>query len=197
MSSECIFASDKVSLSAETHLFGAEGAYGRPKPEGERRVAAVSPTDLIVRTALAHSPYGTIFYGPSCGWLKHAPNLASLPTSTAHPPMRATSPKYCWTSPRASLRAGLRHRGLAHCLQRLLHLGRLTNIVFARSAAAHGDLTKVYHIATAEYPTPARWPAKSRLDCERLRSDYSLALPNWRSGVDRCPAGLLAQRRTK
>lgn len=68
--------------------------------------------------------------------------------------------------------------------------------VFACSAAAGGPSEKVKRISTAEYPTPARRPANSRLDCGKLRSDYGVALPDWRSGVYRCVARLLAQRRT-
>ena len=39
-------------------------------------------------------------------------------------------------------------------------------------------------ISTAEYPTPARRPANSRLDCGKLRSTFGVTLPDWRAGVD-------------
>jgi dTDP-4-dehydrorhamnose reductase len=34
-------------------------------------------------------------------------------------------------------------------------------------------------ISTAEYPTPARRPANSRLDCSRLEADFGLVMPDW------------------
>ena len=38
-------------------------------------------------------------------------------------------------------------------------------------------------IATADYPTPARRPANSRLDCDRLQQDFGLRLPRWQESL--------------
>lgn len=38
-------------------------------------------------------------------------------------------------------------------------------------------------ITTADYPTPARRPAYSVLDCSRLEADFGIRLPDWRLGV--------------
>ncbi|MBV8443197.1 MAG: sugar nucleotide-binding protein, partial [Hyphomicrobiales bacterium] len=46
-------------------------------------------------------------------------------------------------------------------------------------------------IATADYPTPARRPANSRLDSAKLRRVYGLALPDWRGSVAACCARLI------
>ena len=62
-----------------------------------------------------------------------------------------------------------------------------------RAAAARGRrFTRVKRIATADYPTPARRPANSRLDNEKLRRVYGLALPDWRESVAACCARLIA-----
>jgi dTDP-4-dehydrorhamnose reductase len=39
-------------------------------------------------------------------------------------------------------------------------------------------------IATADYPTPAKRPANSRLDTSKLRDTFGLRLPDWREGLD-------------
>ena len=58
---------------------------------------------------------------------------------------------------------------------------------------AHGRRsTRVKRIATADYPTPARRPANSRLDNEKLTRVYGLSLPDWRQSVVACCARLLA-----
>ena len=55
------------------------------------------------------------------------------------------------------------------------------------AAARHGAKTPsiVAAITTAEYPTPARRPANSRLDCGRLRRVFGIHLPDWRESVSR------------
>jgi dTDP-4-dehydrorhamnose reductase len=38
-------------------------------------------------------------------------------------------------------------------------------------------------ITTAEYPTPARRPANSRLDCTRFARTFEVLPPTWQEGV--------------
>lgn len=66
--------------------------------------------------------------------------------------------------------------------------------VFA-SAARHGlkvpDL--VEPICTADYPTPARRPADSRLDCSKLAKDFGISLRPWQEAVDEIVARLAGE----
>ena len=39
-------------------------------------------------------------------------------------------------------------------------------------------------IPASDYPTPARRPGNSRLDTQKFRDTFGLALPHWREGVD-------------
>ena len=38
-------------------------------------------------------------------------------------------------------------------------------------------------ITTADYPTPAKRPANSRLDTAKFRNTFGLALPHWQAGL--------------
>ena len=40
-------------------------------------------------------------------------------------------------------------------------------------------------VPTTAFPTPARRPLNSRLDCSKLQQAFALVLPDWRTGVDR------------
>jgi dTDP-4-dehydrorhamnose reductase len=53
----------------------------------------------------------------------------------------------------------------------------------------------VRRIATADYPTPARRPANSRLDNAKLAEHYGLALPPWRQSLEGCVTRLLREAR--
>ena len=63
--------------------------------------------------------------------------------------------------------------------------------VFQEAQARGRRLTRVKRITTADYPTPARRPANSRLDNEKLRRVYGLVLPDWRTSLAACCARLI------
>jgi dTDP-4-dehydrorhamnose reductase len=64
--------------------------------------------------------------------------------------------------------------------------------IFRQAATRGRRKTQVKRIATADYPTPARRPANSRLDNEKLTRVYGVKLPEWRQSLAVCCAGLLA-----
>jgi dTDP-4-dehydrorhamnose reductase len=55
--------------------------------------------------------------------------------------------------------------------------------IFEASARAGGPSAKVNRITTADYPTPAKRPANSRLDCSRLEQIHRVRLPDWRESL--------------
>ena len=64
---------------------------------------------------------------------------------------------------------------------------------FAREVLRQAGLDpEVVDIATADYPTPARRPANSRLDCGRIARDFGIERPDWRAGL----AAVLAELET-
>ena len=57
---------------------------------------------------------------------------------------------------------------------------------FAREIFAQAGLApEVVDIPTADYPTPARRPLNSRLDCSRIARDFGIPRPDWRAGLAR------------
>jgi len=58
----------------------------------------------------------------------------------------------------------------------------LANAVFALSAGIEGRVT-ARPITTADYPTPARRPANSRLSTDKIRRDFGVTPRPWRDAV--------------
>lgn len=55
---------------------------------------------------------------------------------------------------------------------------------FARAImAAAGLRCAVRDIPSTDYPTPARRPLNSRLDCSSLQRDFGIARPDWQRGL--------------
>jgi dTDP-4-dehydrorhamnose reductase len=59
-----------------------------------------------------------------------------------------------------------------------------------QAVAPHTKLKvqRVLPIHTSEYPTPAKRPLNSRMNCEKLRTTFNLALPHWQDALTRCVA---------
>ena len=54
------------------------------------------------------------------------------------------------------------------------------------AAAAQGVLTRrpqVSAIGTADYPTPAKRPANSRLDCRKIQQVFGIAPSDWHAAL--------------
>ena len=63
--------------------------------------------------------------------------------------------------------------------------GETTWCGFARAILERaGSATPVVAIRTAEYPTPAKRPRNSRLDCSKLRAEHGVSLARWERALD-------------
>jgi dTDP-4-dehydrorhamnose reductase len=60
--------------------------------------------------------------------------------------------------------------------------------IFAAAARFGRPVPEVEPITTAEWPTPARRPADSRLDCAKLEAVHGVRLPDWRPSLERTVA---------
>lgn len=153
-------------------------AYGRTKAAGERAVQEAGGRSLIARTAWVYSPFGKNFVktmlrvGATRDTLTVVDDQHGNPTS-AHDIADTL------------LALGRRHADWPD--GEIVHVagtGDTTWCGFATAIVATlPNPPTVTPITTAEYPTPARRPANSRLDGTRLASRYGLALPHWQDAL--------------
>jgi dTDP-4-dehydrorhamnose reductase len=186
LSTDYVFDGTKEGAYLEGDASEPINSYGRSKLEGERRVAIACEQHLILRTAWVHSPWGANFVkamlrlasehsvirvvDDQSGSPTYAPHLAGLVLALAR--RVAADP--------AGVPWGIYHAAGAGETSRF----GLASEIF-RAAAKHGlPAAEVLAIKSADYPTPARRPANSRLNCEKLRRAFGLELPGWRAGVE-------------
>jgi len=193
VSTDYVFAGDKPAPYVETDATGPTGIYGGSKLEGEQAVAAANAAHVILRTAWVYSPYGHNF-------LKTMLRLAGERDTVRVVADQFGAPTYAPDIAEGILvvaRAALAEpqaetwRGVFH----MTAAGETTwagfaEAIFAESGARGGPSARVEPITTAEYPTPARRPANSRLDHSKFRTTFNHALPNWRGRVRQCVAEL-------
>jgi dTDP-4-dehydrorhamnose reductase len=166
--------------------------YGRTKLEGERRVAVACERHLILRTAWLHSPWGTNFVKTMLRMAATRPNIGVVNDQKGSP---TYAPDLARLVLAIAARAVADPAGMRWGVYHAVGGGQTTWFGFAREvfrcAAEHGlPVADVTAIAASDYPTTARRPANSRLNCNRLRLLLGLELPDWRVGVQDCVARL-------
>ena len=63
--------------------------------------------------------------------------------------------------------------------------------IFVAAESLDGPVARVRPIPTADYPTPAKRPMNSRLDCSKLARIHGVRLPDWRRSVEATVARLV------
>ncbi len=193
ISTDYVFDGSKPTPYAESDPTAPLGVYGSSKLAGEHRIAAVLTEHVILRTAWVVSPYGNNF-------VKTMLRLAETRDSLGVVDDQLGSPTYAPHLAEAILAVARRTTaepgdgiwGTYHAAGS----GEATwcevaREVFRCSVAAGDRPCEAKAITTADYPTPARRPANSRLDCSKLKSTFGIALPDWRQGIDACVGALL------
>ena len=170
------------------------GAYGRSKLEGERQVAARAPNSAILRTAWVYSPFGMNFVRTMLRLSETREEIGVVADQRGNPTSALDiADALIKIARRLTADASQDLRGVFH----MTGAGEATWADFAEAifaaAERHGRKpVRVRRIATADYPTPARRPANSRLDCGKLARAYGVALPDWRASLEDCVARLLS-----
>jgi len=159
------------------------GAYGASKLAGERAIQESGCRHLIFRTAWVYGNHGANFMA------------TMLRLAAERDELRVVADQLGAPTP-AALIADVTARAMtaSHDAVGLFHLtagGQTSWHGFASAIfeAAHrrrllAHIPRVVPITTADYPTPARRPAYSRLDCGLLQATFNIELPAWEQGLE-------------
>ena len=166
----------------ETDPVSPLGVYGRTKLAGEKAVAAANPRHLVMRTSWVYSPFGRNFVKTMLRLAETRDEIGVVADQVGNP----TSAFVIADGALAAIRSGRlqqpeRPGGIYH----LSGTGsaswyEVAQAVFERHSAAGKRVPLVKAITTAEYPTPARRPADSRLDTALAEKTFGYRAPDWR-----------------
>lgn len=189
ISTDYVFDGSKGEPYSEGDEPNPINAYGESKLAGEHMVRAVSPDAIIVRTSWVVSPFGHNF-------VRTMLRLAAERDRVSVVADQRGSPTSALDLAPALLALADRWREVAGETFHLANAGdaswhELAAVVMASSAARGGPSVPVDPIGTADYPTPARRAADTRLDCAKARQRLGLALPDWHGAVDAIVGRLL------
>jgi dTDP-4-dehydrorhamnose reductase len=157
---------------------GPLGAYGRSKLAGELGVRAAGGNHLILRTSWVVSAHGANFVKTMLRLGREREILNVVADQIGGPTPASAIAQALLTAAQAMIDGT---PGGTH------HFSGQPDTSWAglaRAIMAEANLPcRINDIATSEYPTPAKRPLNSRLDCSTFTAAFGIPRPDWRQGL--------------
>lgn len=161
---------------ASDHQTQPINAYGRSKLAGEEAIRGSAAHFLILRTSWVVSAHGANFI------------KTMLRLGAERDELKVVSDQIGGPTPAASIADALYSiaqqmiDGQSGGTYHFSGAPETSWADFARAVMADAELDcQIRDIATADYPTPAKRPLNSRLDCSTLALDFGIKRPDWRN----------------
>ncbi len=184
VSTDYVFNGTSETPYKEDHPTDPVNEYGRSKLAGEELVVKEDPQAIIIRTAWVYSEFGNNFVKTMMRLMNDRPQIGVVYDQVGAPTYAvdlaaaildiisttAESPD-AWVA------------GVYHYSNR----GKISWYDFACAIKNRiGATSTVKAITTPEFPTPAKRPAFSLLDTQKIRDTYQLTIPQWEHSLDVC-----------
>jgi len=188
-STDYVFSGEGQTPHKETEPPRPLNAYGESKLAGERAVMAVLGQHCIIRTSWLYDAEGANFFNTMLKLMMTKEGLNVVADQFG-------SPTYA--------------PHLAEAVLKLLHVPEFPSGVYHMAASGetswHGFAQAIFGLArssnsgqklpilcqhvnpipTSEYPTPAKRPLNSRLDCSKVGQLFGVEMADWRQGLTTC-----------
>lgn len=181
ISTDYVFDGEASTPYIETALTNPLGVYGKTKLGGEIGVLNIQPEALIIRTAWVFSEYGNNFVKTMLRLAKDRDALGVVSDQFGCPTYAGDIAQAIIILLQRESDGGIYH----FCGDEIVSWNEFAEVIFA-SALRQGVLAKkpiVNGITTEQYPTPAKRPKYSVLDCEKIKSQ-GVTLSLWKQRVD-------------
>lgn len=187
ISTDYVFDGSKATPYKEDDAICPINVYGASKAAGETGIVAACGRPVILRTSWVYAPEGKNFVHTMIRLsereeLKVVSDQKGAPTAAAD-----IAAAICVVAGKL-LEDANAQTGIFH----LAGSGETTWYGFAseifRLMKERGMKTpaRVLAIPSSDYPTPAKRPLNSRMDCSKLQKAYGIALPQWQDSVKSC-----------
>ena len=179
ISTDYVFNGRGTQPYKEDHPVDPVNAYGASKYKGEELVLQENDEAIIIRTSWVYSEYGNNFVKTIIRLLKEREQLGIVNDQYG-------SPTYAADLSMAILeifKSGKWKGGIYHYSNE----GIISWYQFAEAIREFtGSNCKILPITTVQFPTPARRPAYSAFEKEKIKSVYSIKIPLWQDSLQKC-----------
>jgi dTDP-4-dehydrorhamnose reductase len=158
--------------------------YGASKAEGEKLAVTNNPESIIIRTSWVYSRFGNNFVKTMIRLMGERPSL-NVVGDQIGAPTYAADLAVAIMHIVAQKAAGNKHKGI----YQYSNSGAISWYDFA---VAIGEMTNstcsINRISSIEFPTPAKRPNYSLMNCESIVADFSIQLQGWKASLETCLA---------
>jgi dTDP-4-dehydrorhamnose reductase len=185
-STDYVFDGTKNTPYVETDAPNPLGAYGRTKLHGDEAIRSVGGKHLIFRLCWVYGARGQNFLlaiqrlAREREALRVVKDQFGCPTwSRLIAEATTLALRQVLAVPEANHFTGTYHLATSGCANWHMFASRIVEMIPEAERRCH----EVVPITTTEYPTPARRPAYSVLDCGKLKKTFGIRLPDWEDGL--------------
>jgi len=185
ISTDFVFDGTSRRPYRETDPVAPLGIYGQSKAKGEAAVREGAPQHIIIRTAWLYGARGHNFVKTMLRLAAERDELKVVADQHGSPTSAADLARAVWVISRHIADKGRVSWGTYH----FCGTGITTWHGLAEEAldlaARHTPLKirRISPIPASEYPTAARRPAYSALDCTKIRHTFGIAIPPWQESL--------------
>ena len=186
ISTDYVFSGDAHEAYKEVDKVAPGGVYGASKLAGEQAIRACSDEHLILRTSWVYGVHGHNFVKTMLRLGKQRDALSVVADQHGCPTQAGSIADALLALARRYDREGTLAWGLYHYSGRSPCTWHDFAVEIFRQAVGKGLLAKqpeVSSISTAQYPTPARRPSWSVLDCSKFETTFGIPMMDWRDDL--------------
>ncbi|WPC74305.1 dTDP-4-dehydrorhamnose reductase [Vibrio porteresiae] len=186
ISTDYVFAGNKDGIYIESDNTDPQGVYGASKLDGELSVISACDKHIILRTAWVFGEHGNNFVKTMLRLGQTRDTLGVVGDQFGGPTYAGDIAAALITIASAIVEQGNTEFGVYH-FAGLPHVSwaQFAQTIFDK-AQEQSVLSKkpvVNSITTADYPTPAKRPANSRLDTQKITQTFGIAASDWQAAL--------------
>ena len=179
VSTDYVYDGSQIGAHKESDATAPVSVYGKTKLEGEQLAMQLDPQSIVIRTSWVYSCYGNNFVKTMMRLMQTRDQISVVDDQ--------------WGSPTYAA-------DLASCILDIMHHpqwqpgiynfsndGRINWYQFALEIKTQiGSACKINPIPSADYPTPAKRPANSWMDKQKIVGAFGIQLIDWKFSLSKC-----------
>ncbi|MGI2104698.1 dTDP-4-dehydrorhamnose reductase [Shewanella frigidimarina] len=187
VSTDYVFDGDSTESYNESDVTSPQGEYGRSKLAGEHAVSQACPKHIILRTAWVFGEHGNNFVKTMLHLAKTRDSLGVVADQFGGPTYAGDIANAILTISKQIARdnhaygvyhfSGFPHVSWHTFAERIFEIALEQNVLV--------QPIQVNPITTLDYPTPAKRPANSRLNCDKIHNAFGIKQSDWQAALVR------------